>query len=76
MLKRIAKNSEQILTINAKMAVEISKNFVSEIGGLRDRVEKIKINDEFGEYYCNKDFTCFSNGLLRMKFVLIKDDES
>ena len=76
-LKRLAKEGEQVLTLNIKTYMMKMDGYKADIGGLASGnfVKKIKINDEFGEYNCDKDFTSIDNGILRMRFTLKEDEE-
>ena len=77
-LKRLAKEGEQVLTLNITTK-EMKKmdGFKADIGRLvsGNFIKKIRINDEFGEYNCDKKFTSIENGILRMRFILKEDEE-
>jgi len=75
-LKKLPKENEQVLTLNIKLKPKMLENFKPQIGGFDTNVmvRKMKINDEFGEYKCDKHFTSLENGILMLKFIL-KDDE-
>lgn len=77
-LKRLAREDEQVLTLTIKNSSNLKPDeYKADIGGfpLGSFMKKIKINDEFGEYDCDKEFTRLENGILGMRFTLKEDVE-
>ena len=76
-LKKLTKENEQVLTLNIKNGVNYPENYKCIEGGLSvgTFVKKIKINDEFGDYTCDKGFTTLENGILQMRFALREEEE-
>lgn len=66
---------DQILTLFISHELEYPKNFkmVQGENHFLKFEKKIRIDDEFGEYECDKSFTEISNGILKMKFILKED---
>lgn len=79
MLKKEGKDKKnQILTlIISSHGLEVPNNFkiVQSEYHFSKFEKKIPIDDEFGEYECEKSFTEINNGILKMKFIL-KEDET
>ena len=76
-LKRLAKEGEQVLTLTITTAeMNNLDGFKPDIGGLvpGNFIKKIKINDDFGEYICDKKYTALENGILRMRFTQREDE--
>ena len=76
-MRKLPKENEQVMTLNIKTTIEKPENFKSEYGGLNvgSVIRKLKVNDEFGEYKCDKSFTDIKNGILKMKFILKEDED-
>ena len=77
-LKKEGKEKKnQILTLLISHDLEVPKNFkiVQGENHFSKFEKKIPIDDEFGEYDCDKSFTEITNGILKMKFIL-KEDET
>ena len=75
-LKKLPKENEQVMTLNIKTNIQKPENFKLIYGGLNvgSVIRKVKINDEFGEYECDKSFTDIKIGILQNKFILTKDE--
>ena len=76
-LKSLAKEGEQVLTLTIKPNSNMKpEGYIADIGGFSfdSFIKKVKINDEYGEYDCEKDFTRLENGILRMRFTLREEE--